>query len=933
MQKLPVRRNQSQQSKLMSAYMATLVAAACFITTLAYAQLPELQEPSTLSGEATTSKFYAGVTADQGLTFASNFAYAQPIDILASIEVEPAHVNSVGNLYILIVLGEEVFIRNGLDTYEIWDGTVEGLKPAVSDKTLQISEPLTIVDDVAFGPAGVSNIGMDLFLAYDTAAVPGELYFNGAGLNFFIEAFEPSSQAIYSNSISPQIVQTKCIVCHTATGIAATSALILVPGSGVDIVNSNFNTMFDYIQNAPNGSERILSKPQGLDSHGGGVQLATGSDDFTLWSTFVNAALNDIAVLTGGTTTASASIFDSVINLKNEEVLRKAALLFAGRLPSSTEVSNVLGADESQLRSTIRQLMSGEGFSEFLMESANDKLLTEAFRGSMFEIVDRKYYPNSAQYFQNPDLRVKAIIIGAALAEGPLRLIDYVVQQELPYTEILTADYTMMNPFSAEIYNSNLSFDDPNNYDEWQPGQITDYFRCSDCSRQDPDNIYDLTTIYPHSGILNSPAFLARYPSTQTNRNRARARWAYYYFLGVDIEGISERTTDQDALQDLNNPTLNNPNCVVCHDIMDPVAGSFQNYNDDGFYKAAPGGLDSLPFSYKRDDDGGYQIGDTWYSDMLMPGFGELLAPNPDNSIQWLADQFSKDSRFGYGAVNFWYPAVIGRQPYTEPENPEDSDYASKLAAYLAEQDMMNSVAANFSAGLAGNGVFNLKDLLVDLVLSNHYRAGSVIDPQPDQQIELDAIGSGKLLTPEQLNRKFEEVTGFSWDYGSSSALGDVYNLIYGGIDSEGITERATQLTTLMSAVVTAMANEVSCSAVNNDFSKAQNQRKLFPFVELTSLPSVEESAIRQNIQYLHLQLLGEEINADSIEVDASFELFAAIRQARIAAGKTSVVSTQAEVCVVENIANPIVTDANQTLRSWAAVLNYLMRDYRFIYE
>ena len=58
----------------------------------------------------------------------------------------------------------------------------------------------------------------------------------------------------------------------------------------------------------------------------------------------------------------------------------------------------------------------------------------------------------------------------------------------------------------------------------------------------------------PHAGVLSTQAWLARYPSTDTNRNRARARWTYFHFLGVDIEKSAPRTTDPDALADTNNP-------------------------------------------------------------------------------------------------------------------------------------------------------------------------------------------------------------------------------------------------------------------------------------------------------------------------------------------------------------------------------------------
>jgi len=275
----------------------------------------------------------------------------------------------------------------------------------------------------------------------------------------------------------------------------------------------------------------------------------------------------------------------------------------------------------------------------------------------------------------------------------------------------------------------------------------------------------------------------------------------------------------------------------------------------------------------------------------------------------------------------------MGRDAYTLPENPEDFDYESKLAAYSIEQEMLQDVAARFVAGSAGNGAHNLKDLLVDLTLSDHFRADSVDAITSVQEAELDKVGTGKLLTPEQLNRKLESTTGFRWDYGSFSALEEVYGLIYGGIDSFGITERATDLTTLMSTVVTAMANEVSCPITAQEFGLSQSQRKLFPFVELTSLPTNSETAIRSNIQHLHSALLGEELAINDAEIDASFDLFSAIWNARLAANKGSSVTSETEVCIADNVVNPVLVDPNQTLRSWAAVINYMIRDYKFIHE
>lgn len=904
-------------------------------TTWASAQLPELGNPSTATGASTTAKFFGGATADSSISFGSSFGADQALDIFTAVQVETAHVNTVGNVYLLIQLGADIFMRDETGNYVIWNQNPANLIPTLPDRTLQASEPITILENVAFGPAGLAGATLNIFLAYDTTAQVGELYYSGVPLTVSIGAevpADPASLTFYLSNISQPIVQSRCIVCHTTTGTASTSALHYVNSSVEGYQQINYNTLLDYIENVPNGASLIVSQPQGITAHGGGVQLASGSQQLADWLQFIDSVQNEIA--SNGTGSNLQGIFAAVAKMDNEQTLRKAALLYAGRLPTQAEINSVSSGSEADLASAVRGLMQGDGFESFLMEAANDRLLTEAFSANVFGVVNRYYYPNSYQYFQVPntagsDKRLTA----EALAQEPLRLISHVVTNERPYTEVLTADYIMVNPYSAEVYGGAVAFDNPGDPNEWREGRITEYYRCTVCAQNDQNANFNIPTDYPHAGLLNSPAFLSRFPSTDTNRNRARARWAYYFFLGVDIEGLSERTTDQAALADENNPTLNNENCTVCHNIMDPVAGAFQNYGDEGFYKDQPGGNHSLPPSYRFDNASDYGPGDTWYSDMLAPGFGNELAPNSDNSIQWLADKFVKDPRFGYGTVYFWYPAVMGRDPYALPENPEDSDYASKLAAYGTEQEMMNDVAARFVAGTAGNGAHNLKDLLVDLTLSDHFRADSVDAISSVQKVELDRIGTGKLLTPEQLSRKLETTTGFSWAYGSFGALDEVYGLLYGGIDSFGITERATDLTTLMSTVVTTMANEASCPITAQDFGRSASQRYLFPHVELTSLPTNAETAIRTNIQHLHSTLLGEELALNSAEIDASYDLFEAIWNARKAAGKGPSVISETEICITENVSNPVLSDSNQTLRSWAAIVNYMLRDYKFIHE
>ena len=171
--------------------------------------------------------------------------------------------------------------------------------------------------------------------------------------------------------------------------------------------------------------------------------------------------------------------------------------------------------------------------------------------------------------------------------QAPVELIAHVVENDLPYTEVLTADYIMANGPTAKAYSDAVAFDDPDDPFEFRPAQIRGYRR------------YGVTMDdYPHAGILNTTSFLARYPTTPTNRNRARSRWAYYHFLGFDIQNAAPTVTDAGALLDTRNPTMHNPACTVCHIPLDPLAGAFQNYTETGHYRATLHGKNALDYGY-----------------------------------------------------------------------------------------------------------------------------------------------------------------------------------------------------------------------------------------------------------------------------------------------------------------------------------------------
>jgi len=679
--------------------------------------------------------------------------------------------------------------------------------------------------------------------------------------------------SFYAQFIEPQVAQAKCALCHNSNGIAQETNLVL--NLGDDHASFNQAVFFNYYQQDPNAHASILSKVRGGGAHGGGVQLACDDDAFKKLEDFLQMLGESQAP---GDLICSGALFDGITLTNARETLRRAALMVTGRLPSDAEYTLAQGND-STLKDAIKGLMSGDNFHEFLIRAANDNLLSKALAGDgdlkfadrhdvhYPELSNRSYQANIASQGgdESADSNFISLLNGFryAGAMAPLKLVAYIVENERPYTEVLTADYTMVNPDSNIIFNSNVSFDDANDLTTFKPGKNQgQILENSDTTviREDKSLGPQVTTHggfidYPHAGLLNDMALLNRYPSTDTNRNRGRARFNYYQFLNFDIEKSAARTTNPDDLADTNNPTLNNPACTVCHTIMDPVAGAFQNYDDSGHYRGATGGQHSLPTSYTKLADSLYQSGDLWYRDMLEPGFvsegsNATAITEQDNTLQVLAQRMIADPRFAQSAVVFWWPAIMSEPLEEAPEQITDSDYQAKLSIYEAQQETVVNLAQQFAAGINGGSPYNVKDLLVEMIMSHWFRAKSIDSAlNTDRETSLASIGIGRLLTPEEMALKVKTLTGAAWGEIIDDSkidprydkLKDQFTTYYGGIDSFGITTRATELTPLMSNVALAQALEMSCPTVIMDFTRSQTDRKIFKGVNKHTTPLTED--------------------------------------------------------------------------------------------
>jgi hypothetical protein len=229
--------------------------------------------------------------------------------------------------------------------------------------------------------------------------------------------------------------------------------------------------------------------------------------------------------------------------------------------------------------------------------------------------------------------------------------------------------------------------------------------------------------------------------------------------------------------------------------------------------------------------------------------------------------------------------------------------------------------------------------------LSPYFRARNVsAEAAETQRGKLDAYGTGRLSTPESLVRKLRAVVGFDWvRYDRQPALTTTYDILYGGIDSDAVTQRLEEPNGVMSSVMARMANEVACQATAWDFLQAPERRKLFPSVAVTDTPATAPDKIRANIRYLHAQVLGEDLPEGSPELERTFALFNETwleGTAKVAAktlGANPPYNCRGRWDRTTGVELPegqrLEDDKNYTIRSWMAVVTYLLSDYRFLYE
>ena len=727
----------------------------------------------------------------------------------------------------------------------------------------------------------------------------------------------------FEDEVWAKVGERTCLRCHNAEGDAADSDFVLSPSGSVhdsSWIQQNCDAFSKMAWAKAGDPSRLLTKVTGGLDHGGGQALKPDSTGYRILERFVrrlNPQGNELAPVAPPDDYKAPPFFEGVEKISPRRLLRRVTLSLVGRLPTAEE-RTAIEKDPTAIDLILDRILQEDSFYVRLKEGFNDIFLLTGIEENPYTLLSYDHFPVSRTWTNDFDLshvpqaeRERAgwkltADYNEALRREPLEMIAYIVRNNRPFSELATADYIMVSPYSArgygiyeEIKSQFKNADDPF---EYVPARLK-ALKSHDKTQE------SATGMYPHAGFLSMFHYLRRYPSTETNRNRLRARMFYQHFLGIDIMQLAPRVTDASAVAvKYKIPTMQASDCVVCHKTIDPVASLFQDFNFEGYV---------IPRK------------DGWYADMFQAGFeGEdMPASERWRAPQWLGERAVKDPRYAIAVAEQVYCLMMGRKVMQAPEDIDDPVFGAKRRGLLAQRQMIEEVAKRYT-----ETTFNLKDAIKTLIATDFYQVDGLatIARHPQRQAELNDIGVVRLLSPEQLERKIGAIFGKPWGRLNTETDRE-FNILYGGIDALTITERNADPSGAMGALQRMLANEIACRHVAADFHVEASKRLLFPQIELTDLPgdAAADQKIRHAIVSLCQQILGREWTSDHPEVERTFQLFAKT----VAAAKAQGNYSPRDIWACSGMDAFQLPDPDFTQRAWRSVVTYLLRQHEFLYE
>jgi len=512
------------------------------------------------------------------------------------------------------------------------------------------------------------------------------------------------------------------------------------------------------------------------------------------------------------------------VYLSPTEHLNRVSMALRGVRPSEAELLAVLD-DPAAIDGIVDGYLDDPRFGAIIRDLHNDALLLLAD----FVVFPAGFVP------RGPAAGFDMRGLNRSVTEAPLRLIEHVVTHDLPYDEIVTADYTLADGATSAIWGLPYAGDGTS----WELSQWED----------ERDN----------AGILSDPWLFQRYQSTVSNANRGRANaisraLLCYDFLSRDIEvDASVDLADPEAVA---NAVVDNPACASCHQGLDPLAGFLR----DWFPIYVPSD-EAYPFDAYVPDifvDIGATVREPGYFGQAGDGLADLG--------QFIAE----DPRFSLCAAQRFY-------------------------AYFHQVDreaVPLEVASALQSTLVENGM-NAKALVRAIVLDDQFRISHW-----DEAVEGVPSGVKK-ARPVQLSLLMDDLTGFRWETtldltelvtifapdldGQGPFLTPIdlladsffgYGVLGGGLDSMFVTQPSHTYGATASLVLRNLAREAANAVVDADF--AQPDASARTLLSRIDEAETDEAAVREQLVALYLRIFARVVQPDDPAVDETLALFQA---------------------------------------------------------
>ena len=438
--------------------------------------------------------------------------------------------------------------------------------------------------------------------------------------------------------------------------------------------------------------------------------------------------------------------------------------------------------------------------------------------------------------------------------EAPLKLIERVVMESRPYTEIVTADWLLVSDVYATVHG--LPFDPAG--PAWQETQWGDG--------------------RPRAGLLSDSEMWRRHRSAGSNFHRGRANLVASMLLCEDfatrdvlIEGgvdLSDAFAVADAVR-------NQPTCVGCHQAMDPLAGFFWGFRHQLKARAVRTA---------------YSVGCEWPVDDPAPLPGQTGAQEdfcyplrfyqPELENDWIDWDLRTPSYYGQPAADL---ADVGRLIADDPRFATCT--ARRFWSYLAQEPLEHvddALATELADVLVRQG-WDARELVRAIVLHPRFLA---VEGPP----EVEVVGTLH-ARPEQLSRTMADLTGFQWlarmdvngceddcwgvvDLATTDRIG--FRAMAGGVDGLTVLHPTYSATPTRRLFLERFATEAAAHVVRDDSALARGQRRLLTEVQGDGSDGPE--AVRAQIAALLLRISAEPVPPDAPDVLAAEALYNGVR-------------------------------------------------------